>query len=58
MIIGTPFASDYRSTLTVATGSVVKCKMSDYKVEKSGEESISLKEIENGRSREESRAAT
>jgi len=32
--------------------------MSEYKVEKSGGESMSLKEIENGRSREESRAAT
>jgi len=57
VIIGTPFAGDWR-TLTVATGSVLKCKMSEYKVAKSGEESISLNESENGRSRENSRAAT
>ena len=36
----------------------IKCKMSEYKVAKSGRESISLKEIENGRSREKLRAAT
>ena len=43
---------------TDGTGSVLKRKMSEYKVAKSGGESISLYEIENGRSREKSRTAT
>jgi len=56
VIIGIPF-SRYGSTLTVRVlfSRRVKRKMSKYKVAKSGGESISLYEIENGRSREKSR---
>ena len=64
VIIGIPFsrrlAVQYGLTLTVRVqfSRRVKCKMSEYEVEKSGGESISLYEIENGRSREKSRTAT
>jgi len=57
VIIGIPFsrrlAVRYGSTLTVRVqfSRRVKRKMSKYKVAKSGGESISLYEIENGRSR-------
>ena len=64
VIIGIPFSRRLAvrcgSTLTVRVqfSRRVKRKMSKYKVAKSGGESISLYEIENGRSREKSRAAT
>jgi len=50
-----PYSSDFGDPVVIIG---IKCKMSEYKVAKSGGESISLKEIENGRSREKLRATT
>jgi len=56
VIIGIPFSR--RLAVRVQFSRRVKCKTSKYKVAKSSGESISLHEIENGRSTEKSRTAT